>query len=92
MILVTPAGGAAFISPPFDESCSDRQIFKECGVLDYIEPGDLILGDRGFNVDDLLAKKDARLLIHPNGPGMESALSLDDEILTKVIAKARVRF
>ena len=36
---------------------------KECGFLDHIEPGDVILADRGFNISDELAIRGAKLEI-----------------------------
>ena len=89
LIFVTPAGGASFISPPFEGSCSDRQAFNDCGVADYFDRGDVFVGDRGFNVNDLVANKGATMKTPPSGPG-DLALSKEDEIYTKVIARARV--
>ena len=35
-------------------STSDVAIAEHCRVLDEMEPGDLILADKGFNIHDLL--------------------------------------
>ena len=37
MIFVTPAGGAAHISMPFEGSCSDRHIFSQMEVIDEFD-------------------------------------------------------
>ena len=42
---------------------SDKVITQECGFLDHIEPGDVILADRGFNISDELAIRGAKLEI-----------------------------
>ena len=91
LIAVTPAGGASFISAPFEGGASDRLVFRECGILRYVQPGDLFLGDRGFNVDDELSQYDAEFLGPASGPTNENEpMSIEDERITKVIASARV--
>ena len=90
MIFVTPAGGASYISMPFEGSCSDRQIFRECDVIDQFDEGDILLVDRGIGVDDLLAGRGAKVKMPPSGPGSLEAMSKEDELYTKVIARARV--
>ena len=91
LIAVTPAGGASFISPPFEGGSSDRLSFRECGILNYVQPGDLFVGDRGFNVDDMLTQYGAEFLGPASGPTNENEpMSIEDERITKVIASARV--
>ena len=36
---------------------SDKVITQECGFLDHIEPGDVILADRGFNISAIRGAK-----------------------------------
>ena len=31
---------------------SDQHLTEHCGILEYLQPGDLTLADRGFNVQD----------------------------------------
>ena len=90
MIFVTPAGGASHISMPFEGSCSDRQIFSQMEVIDEFDEGDDLLVDRGIGVDDLLARRGAKVKMPPSGPGSLEAMSREDELYTKVIARARV--
>lgn len=35
---------------------SDKVITEECGILDKLMPGDLVLADRGFNIYELVAE------------------------------------
>ena len=42
---------------------SDKVITQECGFLDHIDPGDVILAVRGFNISDKLAIRGAKLEI-----------------------------
>lgn len=50
---------------------SDRKITINDGFLDLIEPGDLILADRGFTIKDAIIKKRAYLEIPPPSSGLE---------------------
>ncbi|XP_013389213.1 uncharacterized protein LOC106157951 [Lingula anatina] len=88
-IAVAPNGSGVFVSHLFEGSISDREIFKKCGILDYLNPGDMILVDRGFTVKDILQE----LHVDVNMPaflnGRES-LTPQEELLTKRLAKARI--
>ena len=42
---------------------SDKVITQECGFLDHIKYGDVVLADRGFNITDELAIRGATLEI-----------------------------
>ena len=89
LIGVNPQGGASFISDAYEGAISDYAITEQCGILDYIEPGDMVLADRGFNIENLLVEKQATLVIPPyksNRP----ALSLEEEAETRLISKARI--
>ena len=65
LIAVAPSGAFMFVSDCFEGSISDREIVKKSGFLDYIEENDLVLADRGFNIEDLLLEKRASLEIPP---------------------------
>jgi hypothetical protein len=89
LIGVAPSGAASFISDCFEGSMSDRESVLQSGFLDYIEKGDLVLADRGFQIGDLLSKKGATLNIPPFLKGRK-AFNLDETQTTKIIAKARI--
>ena len=82
-------GCAAFISPPYEGSISDKEITKQSGLLDHIDDGDVLLCDRGFLIDELLAEKNARLIIPPFLRN-KAAFDINDELKTKQISKARI--
>lgn len=50
LIAVTPKGAACFVSDLYEGSVSDVDIFEKCGILQHIEPGDVLLVDKGFKV------------------------------------------
>ncbi|XP_074651570.1 uncharacterized protein LOC141906226 [Tubulanus polymorphus] len=89
LIAVAPNGTAIFVSDLFEDTISDRDIFEKCGILNHFKPGDLILADRGFIVEDLLMSRQVSFNIPPFLSGREK-LTPQEELLTRKIAKARV--
>ena len=63
LVGVTAHGTIVFVSEGYPGKISDFEITELCGVLDLLEPGDLLLADRGFNVVDLAAKKACGVLV-----------------------------
>ena len=49
----------------------------------------MVLADRGFTIEDLVVGKNASLVIPPFMKGKKS-LSIHEEAVTRVIAKARI--
>ena len=89
LIAVAPSGSAMFVSDCFEGSISDREITIKSGFLDFIEAGDSIVADCGFNIEDLLATKGAHLNI-PSFLNGRSHFTLEELKKSKVIARARV--
>ena len=54
-----------------------------------MDKDDVVLADRGFQIEDLVVKKNASLVIPPFMKGKD-ALSIHEEAVTRVIAKARI--
>lgn len=52
-----------FISDAYGGKCSDRYITQNSDFLDYLHPGDEVIGDRGFTVRDLLEERRLNLII-----------------------------
>ena len=63
LIAVSPTGSIVYISNAWGGRVSDKVITQECGFLDLIEYGDVVLADRGFNIADELAIRGATLEI-----------------------------
>jgi hypothetical protein len=89
LIGVAPGGAAMFCSDAYEGSISDREIVKKSGFLDHISSGDIVLADRGFTIEDLLAQKNATLVIPPFLKG-RAEFTEEETVLTKIIAKARI--
>ena len=55
LVGISPTGAIIFISKLWGGGISDQKITECCGVLYLLEPGDNVMADRGFDVQDLLA-------------------------------------
>lgn len=65
LIGIIPTGGCCFLSEGFEGRITDRSITEKSGFFDCLEEGDLILADRGFNIDDLCNKYKCTVLTPP---------------------------
>ena len=54
LIGITPSGAISFISDLYGGNISDKKLTQLSGLLDLLEPGDAIMADRGFTIDDIL--------------------------------------
>ena len=52
LIGITPQGVISYISKGWGGRVSDKYLTENCGLLNHILPGDQILADRGFNVQE----------------------------------------
>ena len=58
---VSPTGAITYISSVWGGRVSDKMITQQCGFLQYIDPGDVILADRGFNIHDDVAIRGGKI-------------------------------
>lgn len=65
LIGVAPNGYIVYVSDLFEGSISERAIIEKSGFSNKTNPGDLILADRGFTIEDLLIARHASLNIPP---------------------------
>ena len=89
LIGVAPSGAGMFCSDAYEGAISDREITTKSGFLTFIGPGDVVLADKGFTIHDLLAEKDATLVIPPFLKD-KGQLTPEQLALTKIIARARI--
>ena len=87
LIGVTPSGA---ISDCYEGSISDKKKLVEVsGLLEKLEPGDEIMADKGFLIQDMLAPLGVRLNVPPLQRS-NSQMAAEDVILTKRIAQLRI--
>ena len=65
LIGVTPHGTISFISRAWGGRTSDKHLTEHCGLLKLLTPGDEVLADRGFTVEESVGIHCAKLVIHP---------------------------
>ena len=65
LVGISPNGAFTFISKLWSGNLSDRSITQRSGFLDLIQPGDHVMADRGFLINDLLLQKGAQLNMPP---------------------------
>ena len=88
LIGISPAGYPTFVSELYAGRSSDKQVTKDCGILNLLEPGDHVMADRGFDIEnDMPAGVGLNIPPFLNGAPQ---LSLSDETETRKIAALRV--
>jgi hypothetical protein len=63
LIGVSPGGLISFVSDCYGGTASDRQIVERTYLRDVTEPGDSIMADKGFDVQDIFASRDVTINI-----------------------------
>jgi len=89
LVAITPDGLISFISQAWGGRATDRYITQQSGILDLIEPFDLVLADRGFTIREDLLFRNADLHIPPPSSGLQQ-MSKANVLKTKKIANTRI--
>ena len=63
LIGISPSGIITFVSKLYAGSISDKELTCCSGVMDLLQPGDSVMADRGFDIQDDLALRGVRLNI-----------------------------
>ncbi|XP_056004164.1 uncharacterized protein LOC130049940 [Ostrea edulis] len=88
LIGVAPNGLVTFVSRLWCGNASDRHIVQQDGLLPKLSPGDMIMADKGFTIEDLLPA-DVDLNIPPRIPGNRQ-MTPSEFFKTQAIASARI--
>ena len=62
-ISMCPQGVTTFVSCAWGGRISDKHLTVNCGFLSKLLPGDIVLADRGFDIDEDVARMQATLQI-----------------------------
>jgi hypothetical protein len=52
LIGIAPRGYLTFVSELYAGNTSDKQLTNDCGILKLLEPGDEVMADRGFEIEN----------------------------------------
>ena len=89
LIGIAPHGHVTFVSNVFEGSISAQAITEQSGLLEYLEHGDSVMADKGFDIKDVLLQYGVRLNIPPFRQG-EMQMTPEDLMSTKKIAGVRI--
>lgn len=63
LVGITPSGFVSFLSKSYGGRSSDTYITNNCGILDILEEGDVVLADKGF--PQIHCQKDVTVVMPP---------------------------
>ena len=89
LIGITPQGTISFVSKAWGGRTSDKFLTENCGILKKLLPGDLILADRGFTIQESVMFQQAQLAIPAFTKGRDQLDPVDVE-KTRGIANVRI--
>lgn len=84
LIGISPQGTGSYISNAWGGRVSDKYITKNCGFLDNILPGDLVIADRGFDIQDTLGCIMAQVNMPAFTRGKSQLAPVDLETIRKI--------
>ena len=89
LIGITPQGTISFVSEAWGGRTSDKFLTENCGFLKYLKPGDLVMADRGFTIEESVWYYQAKLAIPAFTKGKDQLDPVDVE-KTRGIANVRI--
>ena len=89
LIGITPQGSISFVSEAWGGRTSDKYLTENCGFLEFLVPGDMVMADRGLTISDSVGLKRVKLTI-PAFTKRKSQLDPVDVERTRGIANVRI--
>ena len=89
LIGISPQGAISFISKGWGGRVSDVHLTENCGILDKLLPGDLILADGGFNIHESAGLFCAQVKIPPFTKG-KNQLSKTEADNSRQLSRVRI--
>ena len=87
LVRISPDGVITFVSSHYLGSISDKELTRS-GIMDLLEPGDSVMADRGYDIEDDLIIRDVHLNIPLFLQGKEECFEKEFE-LPRQIASLR---
>ena len=79
LIGITPQDVISYISKAWGGCTSDKFLTENCNFLDNLLPGDIVMADRGFDIEESVALYCAKVKIPSFTKGKRQLSSLDVE-------------
>jgi hypothetical protein len=89
LVGTTPSGSVSFLSKVYGGRASDKLITLESGFLNKLAPGDIVLADRGFILEDHFLSKGAKLVV-PSFTLGRKQLSKQEIYYSKSVSNVRI--
>ena len=89
LVGITPQGTISFVSEAWGGRVSDKFLTENCGFLEKLIPGDMVMADRGFTVTESVGLRQAKLVIPAFTRGKAQLDPVDVEE-TRGIANVRI--
>ena len=89
LIGITPQGTISYVSQPWGGRTSDKFLTENCGILNKLLPGDLVLADCGFTIAESVMFQQAQLAIPAFTKGKDQLDPVDVE-KTRGISNVRI--
>ena len=89
LIGITPQGTVSFISDGWGERVIRKYLTENCGLLNHLIPGDTVLADWGFDIQDSVGICCARVAIPAFIKGKKQLTGIDVE-QTRHIANVHI--
>ena len=88
LIGIAPCGVVTFVSKLYTGSISDNEITRKSQLVKLLQPGDAVMADKGFLIQNMLDEVGATLIIPPLKKTAQ--LSREDTEKTQAIARLRI--
>lgn len=85
----TPGGLFSYCSQLYGGSTSDRQLVERSGLQNKCEPGDMVMADRGFTVQDIFAPYNVTVAI-PHFTRGKGYIPLRELLMDRKLSRYRV--
>ena len=89
IIVITPQGAVSFLSKGWGGRVTDKHLTENCDLLSKLLPGDIVLADRGFDIQDSVGLHCAEVKIPAFIRGKKQLSPLEIE-QTRKIAHTRI--
>ena len=89
LVGITSNGSISYVSDCYGGRASDLFIVKDSGFLKLLQPGDQVMADRGFKIQDILVLYQCSLAIPPSKHN-NLQMSKEDVQKTSRIANVRI--